>query len=257
MTQRKINEAEWRNPDNWGGPRWLSVYFSKRDTRIWVPRQIPWTALWLRKATPNLAHGAGVWSSLAIRAVVFVLLVLIAITSVSGLIRVAGVAGSSQVSRQTHPWQSPGDPWAFRVDTTKWTFVGPQRLGRVGPAHVAKACELLAATDAVEISPDTARRMCPTARFGFKGRLKPFLVRAVAYGKPLFSTVKRDSQSGWIYILQSTGTGELSFLNPRYALEPAPIVILLEEKPARVVCAANEGGDAIFRGVDFDETWQE
>ncbi len=32
--------AEWKNPDNWTGPKWLSVYFSKRDRRVWVPKQI-------------------------------------------------------------------------------------------------------------------------------------------------------------------------------------------------------------------------
>ena len=38
--------AEWKNPNNWTGPKWLSVYFSKQDSRVWVPKQIPglgWT----------------------------------------------------------------------------------------------------------------------------------------------------------------------------------------------------------------------
>jgi uncharacterized membrane protein len=46
MNQQEINEAEWTNPDNWTGPRWLSVYFSKGDSRVWVPKRIPalgWT----------------------------------------------------------------------------------------------------------------------------------------------------------------------------------------------------------------------
>ncbi|MCC6683341.1 MAG: hypothetical protein IT445_20790 [Phycisphaeraceae bacterium] len=46
MDQQTINRAEWADPNNWSGPKWLSVYFSKRDTRIWVPKQIPalgWT----------------------------------------------------------------------------------------------------------------------------------------------------------------------------------------------------------------------
>lgn len=55
MDQQKINQAEWANPDNWSGPKWLSVYFSKRDSRVWVPKQ--WTALgW----TVNLGRPAGV-----------------------------------------------------------------------------------------------------------------------------------------------------------------------------------------------------
>lgn len=56
--QDEINEAEWHNPDNWGGPRWMSlVYFSKKDTRRWVPHR-KWPSLgW----TANLAHHAGVY----------------------------------------------------------------------------------------------------------------------------------------------------------------------------------------------------
>ena len=46
MNQETINKSEWMNPANWTGPKWLSVYFSKRDSRVWVPKQIPalgWT----------------------------------------------------------------------------------------------------------------------------------------------------------------------------------------------------------------------
>ncbi len=56
MEQNEINRAEWENPDNWTGPKWLSVYFSKKDTRTWVPKQIPalgWTV--------NLGKTAGVF----------------------------------------------------------------------------------------------------------------------------------------------------------------------------------------------------
>ncbi len=45
-SQAAVNEAEWKNPRNWSGPKWLSLYFSKRDSRVWVPKQIPalgWT----------------------------------------------------------------------------------------------------------------------------------------------------------------------------------------------------------------------
>lgn len=55
MDQTTINQQEWSNPNNWTGPKWLSVYFSKRDNRVWVPKQIPglgWTV--------NLGRPAGV-----------------------------------------------------------------------------------------------------------------------------------------------------------------------------------------------------
>ena len=57
MNQDEINQAEWHNPDNWSGHKLLSVYFSKKDSRTWVPKQIPamgWTI--------NLGRPAGlVW----------------------------------------------------------------------------------------------------------------------------------------------------------------------------------------------------
>lgn len=55
-TQEEINQAEWENPDNWSGPKWIAFYFSKRDTRTWVPKRIPamgWTI--------NLGTHAGVY----------------------------------------------------------------------------------------------------------------------------------------------------------------------------------------------------
>lgn len=54
MDQREINEAEWKNPDNWSGPGLVTFYFSKRDSRTWVPKSIPWMG-W----TMNLGKPAG------------------------------------------------------------------------------------------------------------------------------------------------------------------------------------------------------
>lgn len=53
MDQDRINQAEWENPDNWSGPRWLGVYCSRTDTRVVVPKRIPvmgWTVNLGRKA---------------------------------------------------------------------------------------------------------------------------------------------------------------------------------------------------------------
>jgi len=61
MEQKEINNTEWANPENWGGPRWISVYFSKNDSRTWVPKQIPWMG-W----TLNLAKTSGVLMFLSV-----------------------------------------------------------------------------------------------------------------------------------------------------------------------------------------------
>ena len=38
MNQKEINNNEWSNPENCS----CGFYFSKRDTRTWVPKSIPW-----------------------------------------------------------------------------------------------------------------------------------------------------------------------------------------------------------------------
>ncbi len=53
--QKEVNQREWNNPDNWGGPKSLAVYFSKKDSRVWVPQQRPGIG-----CTVNLAHTGGV-----------------------------------------------------------------------------------------------------------------------------------------------------------------------------------------------------
>lgn len=56
MNQQHINNAEWEDERNWSGPRWLGVYFSKKDTRTVVPKRIVsmgWTV--------NLGRPSGVF----------------------------------------------------------------------------------------------------------------------------------------------------------------------------------------------------
>ena len=55
MHQIEINQAEWEKEENWGGPHWGAVYFSKKDSRVFVPKKLKWMG-W----TVNLAHTAGV-----------------------------------------------------------------------------------------------------------------------------------------------------------------------------------------------------
>ncbi|MDZ4198662.1 MAG: DUF5808 domain-containing protein [Kiritimatiellia bacterium] len=50
MKQQEINQAEWENSENWS----FGLYFSKKDTRTWVPKSIPWMG-W----TLNLGTRAG------------------------------------------------------------------------------------------------------------------------------------------------------------------------------------------------------
>lgn len=74
MDQHAINDSEWRNPANWPGSRWLSVYFSKRDSRAWVPKQVPalgWTV--------NLGQRRGVGWFLGLMSAVLVAMLAVAV----------------------------------------------------------------------------------------------------------------------------------------------------------------------------------
>jgi uncharacterized membrane protein len=55
MNKGATDQEEWQKDKNWGGPKWGEVYFSKKDSRIIVPKRIKWMG-W----TVNLAHTAGV-----------------------------------------------------------------------------------------------------------------------------------------------------------------------------------------------------
>jgi hypothetical protein len=40
MNQEVINQSEWKKPENWAGPVWAPMYFSKSDSRIIVPKHL-------------------------------------------------------------------------------------------------------------------------------------------------------------------------------------------------------------------------
>ncbi len=52
MTQQQINHAQWNDPDNWSGP-FNDLYFSKQDSRVWVPRKGPWNGWTMNLAQPR------------------------------------------------------------------------------------------------------------------------------------------------------------------------------------------------------------
>jgi len=51
MEKQEMNREEWCNTANWHGPKLLSVYVSRRDSRLWVPKQVS-SMGW----TMNLGH---------------------------------------------------------------------------------------------------------------------------------------------------------------------------------------------------------
>ncbi|RUO71311.1 hypothetical protein [Pseudidiomarina salinarum] len=74
MTQDDINSQEWHDAKNWLGPRWLGIYFSKKDARSWVPKPGP-----ILGRAINLGNPAGaMWAT----GIVLVLIVLSFLTGV-------------------------------------------------------------------------------------------------------------------------------------------------------------------------------
>ena len=42
MNQGATDQEEWQKDENWSGPKWGEVYFSKKDPRIIVPKRSKW-----------------------------------------------------------------------------------------------------------------------------------------------------------------------------------------------------------------------
>lgn len=75
MNQKEINENEWKNPDNWSGSI-FGFYFSKKDTRTWVPKSIPWMGWTLNLGKPEGARWlTGILVGLPLAAVLIAILI--------------------------------------------------------------------------------------------------------------------------------------------------------------------------------------
>ncbi|HMI47588.1 MAG TPA: hypothetical protein VK481_02860 [Gemmatimonadaceae bacterium] len=48
-SQQEINDSEWGNPANWRGGLF---YFSRRDSRVWIPKRVPEMGMTLNLARP-------------------------------------------------------------------------------------------------------------------------------------------------------------------------------------------------------------
>lgn len=104
---------------------------------------------------------------------------------------------------------------------------------------------------------EKANQMCSDAQFIFHDTLSPYLIRGVSYSQkdPTYSIVRRNDKANHIYLFQATYIGEFYVPGERQKLHSAPIVILLERKPEKVISCASIGGDGIMRGIDLSETW--
>lgn len=54
--QTRVNEQSWANDEHWSGHSAIAIYFSKVDSRIWVPKRIPKYGWTLNFGHPNSAY---------------------------------------------------------------------------------------------------------------------------------------------------------------------------------------------------------
>ncbi len=59
MDQKTINNNEWHNPNNWSRRGIFGIYFSKTDTRVWVPKALPVLGWTINFGHPNSAFWLG------------------------------------------------------------------------------------------------------------------------------------------------------------------------------------------------------
>jgi uncharacterized membrane protein len=79
MTQEEIDIHEWKNPDNWSDG-FFKVYFSKKDSRVFVPsrffQRFRWSPHFVPKPSViNLGHRRGaLWCGIFLLMICIVLL---------------------------------------------------------------------------------------------------------------------------------------------------------------------------------------
>ena len=78
MNNNLTNDAEWNDKKNWRGG-WIGIYSSVRDSRIWVPKKIPWMG-W----TLNVAHRKS-WYWIGLIIIILLIPIVIVIISMAGL----------------------------------------------------------------------------------------------------------------------------------------------------------------------------
>jgi len=59
MDIKTINNNEWNNPGNWSRRGIFGIYFSKTDTRAWVPKALPALGWTINFGHPNSVFWLG------------------------------------------------------------------------------------------------------------------------------------------------------------------------------------------------------
>ena len=178
--QARINEVEWQKPGNWTGPKWLSVYFSKRDSRAWWCRN----KLSALGSTVNLGNPHGAFALLAIVSAIIIALVVLAVVLLA-------------VFKPVHPNSIRSDyigqAWFLKGDSIEITSVDRTEKRMVVKGHYnlvshdQATLALYITTKTNTTVPETAgqRMVIPRGRGDFgliHSRLVPGLPHVSMYG---------------------------------------------------------------------------
>ena len=158
---------------------------------------------------------------------------------------------------EPHRWQVEGDDRAVTLDTSSWTRVPATRFASVTEEHIAETERLLSGAEWSSVTAEQAAAWTGEAAPSDTEGRSPYLLRAVAGGRPMFSTLRVDPVSGCVVVHRGTWNGENWFVYRGMAYGPWPLVAWLSAAPTRVLSTATIGGDWIFYGREgADVRWE-
>lgn len=154
----------------------------------------------------------------------------------------------------THPWQLPGDDRQVMLNTSQWPIVSQSLYVAVPEDKVPEAAELLKTREYIELAPEQEKAFSRHLSRPENSKLKPYLIRGVTMGTPMFSILRKNPETNEILISRATWNGEMTipFVKPRFGIWP--VVIYLERPPMRVYPTAVYGGDWIMHAYKNGDT---
>ncbi len=214
--QSAINEAEWHNPQNWTSTKWKwpAIYFSKRDSRILVPKLLPgfgWTV--------NLGNLRGAFALFAI--IITAIFIIFSVKPAGPLIFHTNSIKSDYIGQTYFPRGDSIEIASVERNKNQMTVKGHYNLVSADGASLAL---YITTTNNVEVPTDSKQEMqISKGRGDFEltdSHLVPGLPHVSMYagGKSFaalyFGTkieALEESKAGWITNIEPASAGAKTF----------------------------------------------
>ena len=153
-----------------------------------------------------------------------------------------------------HPWQIYGNNHQVTLNISKWPIVSQDVYVAVPKEKILDAEKLLQDQEYIEITSDQEKIFNKHLPKPKNPNLKPYLIRGVTMGTPLFSILKKNPDTNEIAIYRARWNGEITipFVKPKFGIWP--VVIYLDKPPQRIYPTAVYGGDWIMRDYENSDT---